>query len=128
MARSLAALFLAARGRHEIEPGLRGMRQIRAAPPDHGDVPVHVRFGERHAGDGWMLALLRDHPRQKGGPYACCGKRDNEIDPAATRNDSRLEAVSVAAVQNDAVECKSGFEQNERYLPQRREVDGPALR
>jgi hypothetical protein len=126
--RWLATLLLAARGRREIKPRLRGMRQIGAAPPDHGDVPVHVRFGERHAGDGRMLALLRDRLRQKGGSHACGGKRDNEIDLAAARDDSRLEAVSVAGVQNDTVQCKSGFEQNERQLPQGQKVDGPSAR
>src|SRR5215469_9010348 len=86
-------LLPGARMLDKLQPRLGGMRQEASAPPDHSYVPVRARFRQRNALHGRMLALLSNHPRQKGDAKTGCGEFDDEIDLAAPAYDGGFETM-----------------------------------
>lgn len=75
-----------------------------------------------------MRALLSNYPCQKGGAHARRSRLDDEINLVGARYDPRFKAVPSACVHNHAVQCKPGFEENERNHAQCRKVKGLTLR
>ena len=49
----------------ELQPGPCGVRQKRAAAPDHRHVKISLRFYQRNALDGRMFALFGNHSWQE---------------------------------------------------------------
>ena len=66
----------------EIQPGLSGRREIAAATPYQGDVPVDCRLVDGYASGHRMGPLLCNHSWQQGDPELGGDEVDDKINLA----------------------------------------------
>src|SRR6516165_10517275 len=73
-----------------------------------------------------MLALLCNHPRQESDAKTGCGEFDDEIYLTAPAYDGGLETMPSTGIEDDPIQRKSAFKQDERQISQGRQIQRAA--